>query len=87
MKKKILLSLTALFLLMACSKTVFTGRKTLNLIPIATLNQMSFTEYRSFLSQNKAVSSGKDVELVRRVGNDLKAAVDVYYRSKKMEKT
>lgn len=86
MKKKILLSLTALFLLMACSKTVFTGRKTLNLIPIATLNQMSFTEYRSFLSQNKAVSSGKDVELVRRVGNDLKAAVDVYYRSKKMEK-
>ena len=86
MKKKILLSLTALFLLMACSKTVFTGRKTLNLIPIATLNQMSFTEYRSFLSQNKAVSSGKDVELVRRVGNDMKAAVDVYYRSKKMEK-
>ncbi|MBK8425193.1 MAG: M48 family metallopeptidase [Lewinellaceae bacterium] len=86
MKKKILLSLTALFLLMACSKTVFTGRKTLNLIPIATLNQMSFTEYRSFLSQNKAVSSGKDVELVRRVGNDLKAAVDVYYRSKKLEK-
>jgi len=86
MKKKILLSLTALFLLMACSKTVFTGRKTLNLIPIATLNQMSFTEYRSFLSQNKALSSGRDVELVRRVGNDLKAAVDVYYRSKKMEK-
>lgn len=86
MKKKILLSLTALFLLMACSKTVFTGRKTLNLIPIATLNQMSFTEYRSFLSQNKAVTSGRDVEMVRRVGNDLKAAVDVYYRSKKMEK-
>jgi len=86
MKKKILLSLTALFLLMACSKTVFTGRKTLNLIPIATLNQMSFAEYRSFLSQNKALSSGRDVEMVRRVGNDLKAAVDVYYRSKKMEK-
>lgn len=86
MTKKILLSLTALFLLMACSKTVFTGRKSLNLIPVSTLNQMSYTEYRSFLTQNKAMASGKDVEMVRRVGNDLKAAVEVYYRSKKMEK-
>lgn len=86
MTKKILLSLTALLLLLACSKTVFTGRKSLNLIPVSTLNQMSFTEYRSFLSQNKPATSGRDVELVRRVGNDLKAAVEVYYRSKKMEK-
>jgi predicted Zn-dependent protease len=86
MTKKMLLSLTALLLLLACSKTVFTGRKSLNLIPISTLNQMSFTEYRSFLSQNKPATSGRDVELVRRVGNDLKAAVEVYYRSKKMEK-
>ncbi len=85
MTKKILLSLTALLLLAACTKTIFTGRKTLNLIPTATLNQMSLTEYRTFISQNKTVSSGKDVELVRRVGNDLRAAVEVYYRSKKLQ--
>ncbi|MBK8922643.1 MAG: M48 family metallopeptidase [Saprospirales bacterium] len=85
MKKKILFSLLVLAVLAACSKTVFTGRKQLNLIPASELNQMSFAEYKSFLAQNKAVSSGKDVDLVRRVGNDLKAAVDVYYRSKGLQ--
>lgn len=82
MWKKISFSLFMLLVLFACSKNVFTGRKSLNLIPVATLNQMSFTEYKSFLSQNKMLSSGKDVDLVRRVGKDLKAATEVYYKSK-----
>lgn len=85
MKKKILLGLLALILMAACSKTVFTGRKQLNLIPTSELNQMSFAEYKSFLSQTKTLSSGKDVDLVRRVGNDIKAAVEVYYKSKGLQ--
>lgn len=84
MWKKILFSVLAVTALLACSKTAFTGRKTLNLIPNETINQMSFQEYRSFLSQNKTVSSGSQVDLVRRVGNDIRQAVEVYYRSKKM---
>jgi predicted Zn-dependent protease len=43
---------------------------------------MSFTEYKSYLQQNKPVTGGADLELVRRVGNDIKAATEVYYRSK-----
>lgn len=86
MTKKILFSFFAVMVLLSCNKTIFTGRKTLNLIPTSTLNSMSLTEYRTFISQNKTVSSSKDVDLVRRVGNDLKAAVEVYYRSKKMDK-
>lgn len=83
MWKKSLLILLLLPFVWACSKNAFTGRKSLNLIPVSTLNQMSFTEYRSFLSQNKAAPSGSgDVELVRRVGNDLKLATEVYYRAK-----
>ena len=35
-----------------------------------------------FLKQNKTLTSGKDVDLVRRVGKDLKAATEVYYRAK-----
>lgn len=81
MWKKAFLVLAVLPLIFACSKTAFTGRKSLNLIPVNTLNQMSFTEYRSFLSQNKTLTSGKDYDLVRRVGNDLRAAVEVYYRA------
>ena len=50
MKKKFLLSFLTLVILAACSKTAFTGRKQLNLIPDSELNQMSFAEYKSFLS-------------------------------------
>lgn len=70
----------------ACKKNVFTGRKSLNLIPVQTLNSMSFTEYRSYLAQNKPISTGGDVELVRRVGDDLRKATEVYYKSKGLEK-
>jgi Zn-dependent protease with chaperone function len=86
MLKKIVFVLPLLFALMSCSKTAFTGRKQLNLIPTQTINQLSFTEYKTFLQQNKTVTSGKDVDLVRRVGNDLRAAVDVYYKAKNMQK-
>ncbi len=81
MWKKISFSLFAALLLFACTKNAFTGRKSLNLIPTATINQLSFSEYKSFLSQNKTLSSGKDVDLVRRVGKDIKAATEVYYKS------
>jgi predicted Zn-dependent protease len=86
MLKKLFFVLPILFVLLSCSKTAFTGRKQLNLIPTQTINQLSFTEYKTFLQQNKTVSSGKDVDLVRRVGNDLRAAVDVYYKAKNMQK-
>lgn len=82
MWKKISLSLFALILLVACTKNVFTGRKSLNIIPSATINQLSNDEYRAFLKQSKTLTSGKEYDLVRRVGNDLKAATEVYYRSK-----
>ena len=82
MWKKALLMLALMPLFFACSENVFTGRKSLNLIPVQTINQMSFTEYRTFLTENKPISGGKDLDLVRRVGNDLKAATEVYYKSK-----
>jgi predicted Zn-dependent protease len=85
MKKKILFGLMALLFMIACNKTVFTGRKQLNLFPASELNQMSFTQYKSFLNENKPMTTGKDVELVRRLGNDLKSAVEVYYKSKGLQ--
>ncbi|MCC7464762.1 MAG: M48 family metallopeptidase [Saprospiraceae bacterium] len=86
MWKKVLIVLALMPLIYACQKTVFTGRKSLNLIPNAQLNQASYSEYRQFLSENKPMSSGKEVDLVRRVGNDIKAATEVYYRANGMSK-
>jgi predicted Zn-dependent protease len=82
MWKKSLVVLALMPILFACTKNIFTGRKSLNLIPVQTINQMSFAEYKTFLQEAKPVSSGKDLDLVRRVGNDLKAATEVYYKSK-----
>jgi predicted Zn-dependent protease len=81
MQKKIW-SLALLFLVIACNKTAFTGRRSMTLIPNSQLNQMSFTEYKSFLSQNKTLSSGASVDLVKRVGNDIKLAAETYYKQK-----
>jgi predicted Zn-dependent protease len=82
MWKKVSFSLFALLLFFACHKNAFTGRSSLNLIPSSEINQLSNDEYRSFLKQNKTLSSGPEVDLVRRVGKDLKAATEVFYKSK-----
>ncbi len=84
MWKKLSFSLFALLFVFACQKNTFTGRSSLNLIPTSTINQLSSDEYRTFLQQNKPMTSGPQVDLVRRVGNDLKAATEVYYKSKGM---
>jgi predicted Zn-dependent protease len=82
MLKKSLIILILMPFVWACSKNAFTGRKSLNLFPDSTINQMSLQEYRSFLSQSKTISSGSDVELVKRVGNDIRLATEVYYKAK-----
>ncbi len=86
MTKKIIICFAVLMAAMACNKTVFTGRKSLNLIPVNTLNQMSFDQYRGFLQQNRPVSGGGEYDMVRRVGNDLRLAMETYYRSKGLGK-
>lgn len=88
MGKKLLLMLFVVAAIVACKKTAFTGRKQLNLIPNAQLNQMSFAEYKTFLSQNaaKTEKSGSEYEMVRRIGNDIKLAAETYYKQKGMEK-
>lgn len=80
MWKRSFIVLIVLTLAFACSKTAFTGRKSLTLIPSNEINSLSNTEYRKFLAENKTLTTGKEVEMVRRIGNDLKEAVVVYYR-------
>ncbi|HMS52724.1 MAG TPA: hypothetical protein PKD56_10380, partial [Chitinophagales bacterium] len=58
-------------LVSACSKVPLTGRRQFNLVPDATLNQMSFDAYRDVLKESKIMNTGGDVTLVKRVGNDI----------------
>ena len=80
--KKIFTSLLAISLFItSCSTNSVTGRKQLTLLSESQLQQMAMTEYKTFLSQNKVVSSSanRDAEMVRRVGSRIATAITNYY--------
>ncbi|MEO8823109.1 MAG: M48 family metallopeptidase [Ginsengibacter sp.] len=86
MKKLHVVILSLAIFLTACTKNMITGRNQLSLIPESTLQQEAITQYQSFLSQNKVVSSSsnRDAEMVKRVGSRIAAAITKYYASKGM---
>lgn len=81
MKKSIVSFFALALFITSCTTNAVTGRKQLSLLPESQLQQMAITEYQSFLSQNKVVSSttNKDAEMVSRVGNRIANAITTYY--------
>lgn len=81
--KKLFILLAAIPMIESCSTNAVTGRKQLKLFPESTLEAEAVSQYQSFLSQNKVVSSSnnRDAEMVRRVGTRLANAITTYYRS------
>lgn len=79
--KKIIVLLVATVVFAACSRNAVTGRRQLSLLPESQLQEMALTEYKTFLSQNKVVSTGvsKDADMVRRVGSRIASAITEYY--------
>lgn len=87
MKKVILsFSLLAIFsiLVTSCSKVPVTGRRQLGLLPESEMMSMSLTSYNQFLSQNKVVTTGNEVAMVKRVGDKLAKQITSYLQNNKM---
>lgn len=86
--KKFSLILVATVALTACSTNSITGRKQLVLFPESTLQAEALTQYQTFLSQNKVVSSNtnRDAEMVKRVGGRIASAITTYYNQKGQSK-
>lgn len=83
--KKLFLPLIAVSLfVIACTTNAITGRSQLSLVSEASLQQEAVSQYRSFLSQNRVVSStsNKDAEMVKRVGTRIANAITQYYKEK-----
>jgi predicted Zn-dependent protease len=82
--KKILFILATVSIFAACSTNAVTGRKQLALFGEETLQQQALTEYQSFLSKNKVLStsSNKDAEMVKRAGTRISRAITDYYTQK-----
>jgi predicted Zn-dependent protease len=84
MKKGLIYLLSMGIFVTSCTTNAVTGRKQLSLVSESSLQQEAVTQYQSFLSQNKVVSSSnnKDAEMVRRVGGRIAAAITQYYAQK-----
>lgn len=74
--------------ILACSKNAVTGRSQFKLLPESQLQSMATQQYQEFLSANKVVSSSsnRDAEMVTRVGQRIRRAVESFYASKGLSK-
>lgn len=66
--------------LIACSSVALSGRKQLNLVSDDELLTVSSRQYREFLRQNQLSTSREQTQLVKRVGNRIRGAVENYFR-------
>ena len=88
MIKNIVFSILVATGIVACTKNAVTGRSQFKLLPESELQSMATSQYQEFLSTNKVVtsSSNRDVEMVSRVGDRIRRAVESYYATKGLSK-
>jgi predicted Zn-dependent protease len=69
----------------SCSMVAITGRSQLNIIPDSTMNQMSLTQYQTFIKENKVSTNSTDNAMVQRVGLKIADAVERYCKQNGLE--
>ncbi len=69
-----------------CSTVPITGRKQLNIIPAPQINALSFQQYDEFLKSNKLSNDAQATAMVKKVGLNIKAAVERYFAEKNWSK-
>ncbi len=74
---KLSLLLTIAFV-MSCRSVPLTGRKQLSLVPSSQVQSMSYSQYDEVLRTSKVISGTEQSEMIKRVGNNIKTAVETY---------
>lgn len=64
----------------ACNRNPITGRKQLSLVNEGELRTLSAAQYKQTLVSSKLITSGKQYEMVKRVGQNIVKAIDFYYK-------
>lgn len=81
--KKLILLFSLLFII-SCSNVPVTERNQLMLVDESEIIVSSEKQYQEFLKENKPLSN-KNSELVKKVGGDISAAVELYFKGKGQE--
>jgi len=74
------------FTLYYCSTVPITGRSQLHLISSSELNAMSFQQYNQFLNENKLSTDANNTNMVKRIGSNIKGAVENYFAQHNLSK-
>ena len=78
-KANLLIFVIAIITISACSRVLMSNRRQLNLIPSASMLQMSFDQYGQFLEQNVISADKEQTAMVKRVGKKIQKAVEQYF--------
>ncbi len=76
--KRIILFIPILLFCLNCSTVPLTGRKQLAFIPSSQINSLASQNYQEVLKESKLSNNQQQVEMIRRVGNRIVAAVEKY---------
>lgn len=76
--KKIITTSAIAMLLISCSKAPISGRKQLLIVPENEIIAQSYTQYGQIMAKSKVLNN-KDSQLVKKVGNNIARAVDMYF--------
>ena len=74
-----------LAIIITCATVPITGRRQLSLIPRAQITTMSFQEYDQFLSSHKLSTNVENTATVKKVGLNIKRAVEKYFIANNMQ--
>lgn len=84
MKKTFLLTFVVFFLY-SCTTVPLTGRRQLSIVPDSQLLPLSYTSYDEMMQSKQMSDNQEQVALVKRVGEDIKNAVEQYLRDNNQE--
>lgn len=76
--KRTLLGFVLLTIALACAKVPLTNRNQILLVPNDQMLQLSATEYKSFLDTSQVINNTADAQMVNRVGNRIRQAVETF---------
>ena len=69
-------------ILPSCSTVPITERKQLSIIPEATINRQAAEAYENFRGKNKLITSGKQLNEIRKIGKKMEKAVSAFFLNK-----
>lgn len=79
--KKYISIIAVLAILVGCSTVPITGRKTINVVPDSQVLPTSFSQYKTFLSENKKSKDVKKTNEIKAIGKKISMAVDKFLRA------